>query len=33
MGTTRLAHLQQNLAASGLALPPETLAAIRARQA
>jgi aryl-alcohol dehydrogenase-like predicted oxidoreductase len=32
-GTTRLAHLQQNLAASGLTLPPETLAAIRARQA
>jgi aryl-alcohol dehydrogenase-like predicted oxidoreductase len=31
-GTTRLAHLQANLAASGLALPAETLAAIRARQ-
>jgi aryl-alcohol dehydrogenase-like predicted oxidoreductase len=31
-GTTRLAHLRQNLAASGLALPPEILAAIRTRQ-
>lgn len=32
-GTTRLAHLAENLAASGMVLPPETLAAIRARQA
>jgi len=33
MGTTREAHLAENLAASGLALPPETMAAIRTRQA
>ena len=33
MGTTRLSHLSENLAASGLVLPPETLAEIRARQA
>ena len=33
MGTTRPAHLSENLAASGMVLPPETLAAIRARQA
>ncbi|HLZ74650.1 aldo/keto reductase [Phenylobacterium sp.] len=33
VGATRLAHLSQNLAASGMGLPPETLAAIRARQA
>jgi 1-deoxyxylulose-5-phosphate synthase len=32
-GTTRLAHLRDNLAASGLTLPAETLAAIRAAQA
>jgi aryl-alcohol dehydrogenase-like predicted oxidoreductase len=32
-GTTRLAHLRDNLAASGLALPAETLTSIRARQA
>jgi aryl-alcohol dehydrogenase-like predicted oxidoreductase len=32
-GTTRPAHLAENLAASGMALPPETMAAIRARQA
>jgi len=32
-GTTRLAHLQENLAASGLALPASALAAIRAAQA
>jgi aryl-alcohol dehydrogenase-like predicted oxidoreductase len=31
-GTTRLAHLSDNLAASGLTLPAETLAAIRAAQ-
>ncbi len=31
-GATRLAHLSENLAASGVALPPEALAAIRARQ-
>ena len=31
-GTTRLAHLGENLAASGLTLPPETLAEIRAAQ-
>ncbi len=32
-GTTRLAHLEQNAAASGLALAPELLARIRAAQA
>jgi aryl-alcohol dehydrogenase-like predicted oxidoreductase len=32
-GTTRPAHLTENLAASGMVLSPETLAAIRARQA
>jgi aryl-alcohol dehydrogenase-like predicted oxidoreductase len=32
-GATRLAHLNENLAASGLVLPAGTLAAIRARQA
>ena len=32
-GTTRLAHLTENLAASGMVLPPQTLAAIRERQA
>jgi aryl-alcohol dehydrogenase-like predicted oxidoreductase len=32
MGTTRPEHLRQNLAASGLCLPPEVMAAIRARQ-
>jgi 1-deoxyxylulose-5-phosphate synthase len=32
IGTTRLAHLQQNVAASGMALPPPAMAAIRARQ-
>lgn len=32
-GTTRLAHLRENLAASGLALPAPAMAAIRARQA
>jgi aryl-alcohol dehydrogenase-like predicted oxidoreductase len=31
-GTTRMAHLRDNLAASGLTLPAETLAAIRAAQ-
>ncbi|THD72225.1 aldo/keto reductase [Phenylobacterium sp.] len=31
-GTTRSNHLRDNLAASGMALPPETLAAIRAAQ-
>jgi len=33
MGTTRQAHLAENLAASGKALSPEALAAIRSRQA
>ncbi len=32
-GATRLAHLNENLAASGMTLPAETLAAIRAHQA
>ncbi|HEX3886826.1 MAG TPA: aldo/keto reductase [Phenylobacterium sp.] len=32
-GTTRMRHLTENLAASGMVLPAETLAAIRARQA
>jgi 1-deoxyxylulose-5-phosphate synthase len=32
-GTTRLPHLVENLAASGLTLPPPVMAAIRARQA
>jgi aryl-alcohol dehydrogenase-like predicted oxidoreductase len=32
-GTTRIRHLMENLAASGMVLPAETLAAIRARQA
>ncbi|HZZ70259.1 MAG TPA: aldo/keto reductase [Phenylobacterium sp.] len=32
-GTTRLRHLAENLAASGMVLPAETLAAIRVRQA
>jgi aryl-alcohol dehydrogenase-like predicted oxidoreductase len=32
-GTTRLAHLQENLAASGLTLPASAMAAIRAAQA
>ena len=32
-GTTRMAHLRDNLAASGMALPPEAMTAIRARQA
>ena len=31
-GTTRLAHLRENLAASGLTLPASTMAAIRERQ-
>jgi aryl-alcohol dehydrogenase-like predicted oxidoreductase len=33
VGATRRAHLAENLVASGMALPAETLAAIRARQA
>jgi aryl-alcohol dehydrogenase-like predicted oxidoreductase len=33
MGTTRMAHLQENLAASGLVLPDETMARIRHAQA
>ena len=33
VGTTRPAHLAENLAASGMALPTETFAAIRSRQA
>jgi aryl-alcohol dehydrogenase-like predicted oxidoreductase len=33
VGATRHAHLSENLAASGMTLPVETLAAIRARQA
>jgi aryl-alcohol dehydrogenase-like predicted oxidoreductase len=33
MGTTRMAHLKENLAASGLSLPAEILAQIRAVQA
>ena len=33
MGTTRMAHLNENLAASGLSLPAEILAQIRAVQA
>lgn len=33
IGTTRQAHLSENLAASGITLPAETLAAIRSRQA
>jgi aryl-alcohol dehydrogenase-like predicted oxidoreductase len=33
MGTTRMAHLQENLAASGLVLPDETMARIRYAQA
>ena len=32
IGTTRQAHLVENLAASGMTLPTETLAAIRSRQ-
>ena len=32
-GTTRLAHLRDNLAASGRSLPAETLAGIRTAQA
>jgi 1-deoxyxylulose-5-phosphate synthase len=32
-GTTRLAHLRENMAASGLALPAEAAAAIHAKQA
>jgi aryl-alcohol dehydrogenase-like predicted oxidoreductase len=31
-GTTRLAHLRDNLAASGLILPPQTVTDIRAVQ-
>jgi len=33
VGTTRLTHLRENLAASGLSLPAETLAKIRGAQA
>ena len=33
IGTTRQAHLSENLAASGMRLPADTLAAIRSRQA
>lgn len=33
IGTTRLAHLQENLAASGMTLQPSAMAAIRSRQA
>jgi aryl-alcohol dehydrogenase-like predicted oxidoreductase len=33
IGTTRPAHLAENLAASGLALPPAVMDRIRARQA
>lgn len=32
VGTTRMAHLMENLAASGMALSPETLAAVRRAQ-
>lgn len=32
IGTTRIAHLVENLAASGMAMPAETMSAIRARQ-
>jgi aryl-alcohol dehydrogenase-like predicted oxidoreductase len=32
-GTTRLAHLQDNVAASGMALPPAVMARIRSAQA
>ena len=33
MGTTRLSHLTENLAASGMTLSAPTMEAIRARQA
>jgi aryl-alcohol dehydrogenase-like predicted oxidoreductase len=32
-GTTRLVHLEENLPASGLALPPDLMQRIRATQA
>jgi len=32
MGTTRQAHLAENLQASGMALAPDIMAAIRTRQ-
>jgi aryl-alcohol dehydrogenase-like predicted oxidoreductase len=32
-GTTRVGHLEENLAASGMSLPPGVMAAIRSKQA